>query len=305
MASFPSDVDAVFATWDQPSSPGCAVLIAKDGDPLYRRGHGMACLEHGVPITPSTVFNVGSVSKQFTAMAILLLEAEGKLSLDDDIRQYVPELPDLHVTITLRHLLHHTSGLRDQSHLLTLAGWRDADAVTERDILHLVARQRGLNFAPGEDFQYSNTGYTLLAVTVQRVSGRSLRAYADQRIFKPLGMAATLFNDDHTTIIQQRADAYAPGPDGRFYRWMPASDHVGPTNLYTSADDLLRWLENFVRPRVGGPKVIERLTAPGWLNDGRLHGYAGGLEIGRYRGLRMISHGGIQHGYRARLALYP
>ena len=305
MASFAADIDAIFSEWNAPDSPGCAVLITVDGDPLYRRGHGLASLEHGAPITSATVFNVGSISKQFTAMAILLLEDEGQLTLDDDIRRYVPELPDLGTPMTIGHLLTHTSGLREQSHLLALAGWRDGDVVAERDVLDLVTRQRALDFAPGEDFQYNNTGYTLLASTVRRVSGLPLRTYTDQRILKPLGMAQTFFNDDHTTIVRHRADAYGPGPDGRLYRWMPASDHVGPTNLFTSVEDLVRWSDNFVRPRVGSPRLIERLTTPGRLNDGRLHGYACGLEIGRYRGLRLVSHGGIQHGYRARLALYP
>jgi CubicO group peptidase (beta-lactamase class C family) len=305
MASFAADIDAIFSEWNAPDSPGCAVLITVDGDPLYRRGHGLASLEHGAPITSATVFNVGSISKQFTAMAILLLEDEGQLTLDDDIRRYVPELPDLGTPMTIGHLLTHTSGLREQSHLLALAGWRDGDVVAERDVLDLVTRQRALNFAPGEDFQYNNTGYTLLASTVRRVSGLPLRTYTDQRILKPLGMAQTFFNDDHTTIVRHRADAYGPGPDGRLYRWMPASDHVGPTNLFTSVEDLVRWSDNFVRPRVGSPRLIERLTTPGRLNDGRLHGYACGLEIGRYRGLRLVSHGGIQHGYRARLAMYP
>ena len=305
MASFAADIDAIFSVWNAPDSPGCAVLITMDGDPLYRRGHGLASLEHGAPITSATVFNVGAISKQFTAMAILLLEDEGNLTLDDDVRRYVPELPDFGTPMTIRHLLTHTSGLREQSHLLALAGWRDGDVVAERDVLDLIVRQRALNFAPGEDFQYNNTGYTLLASAVRRVSGLPLRAYADQWIFKPLGMAQTFFNDDHTTIVRYRADAYGPGQDGRLCRWMPASDHVGPTNLFTSVEDLIRWLDNFARSRVGSPRLIERLTTPGRLNDGRLHGYSCGLEIGRYRGLRIVSHGGIQHGYRARLALYP
>jgi CubicO group peptidase (beta-lactamase class C family) len=305
MASFAADIDAIFSEWNAPDSPGCAVLITVDGDPLYRRGHGLASLEHGAPITSATVFNVGSISKQFTAIAILLLDDEGKLTLDDNVRRYVPEVPDFGTPMTIRHLLTHTSGLREQSHLLALAGWRDGDVVAERDVLDLVTRQRALNLAPGEDFQYNNTGYTLLASTVRRVSGLTLRAYADQWIFRPLGMAKTFFNDDHTTIVPHRADAYGPGPDGRLYRWMPASDHVGPTNLFTSVEDLARWSDNLVRPRVGGPRLIERLTTPGRLNDGRLHGYACGLEVGRYRGLGIVSHGGIQHGYRARLALYP
>jgi CubicO group peptidase (beta-lactamase class C family) len=305
MALFAADIDAIFSGWNAPDSPGCAVLITVDGDPLYRRGHGLASLEHGAPITSATVFNVGSISKQFTAMAILLLEDEGKLTLEDDVRRYVPELPDFGTPMTIGHLLTHTSGLREQSHLLALAGWRDGDVVAERDVFDLVIRQRALNFEPGEDFQYNNTGYTLLALTVRRVSRLALRAYADQWIFKPLGMTQTFFNDDHTTIVPHRADAYGPGPHGQLTRWMPASDHVGPTNLFTSVEDLVRWSDNFVRPRVGGGKLIGRLTTPGRLNDGRLHGYACGLEIGRYRGLRIVSHGGIQHGYRARLALYP
>ncbi|MFO0985337.1 MAG: serine hydrolase domain-containing protein, partial [Planctomycetota bacterium] len=206
----PSDVssdqvDRLFARFDKPDSPGCAIAVVKDGQVVYEHGYGMANLDDGVPITADTVFHVASVSKQFTSFAVALLADQGKLSLDDDVRRYVPEVPDFGAKITLRHLMHHTSGLRDQWSLLMLAGWRLEDVITESDILDLISHQRELNFPPGERHLYCNTGYTLLAIVVQRVSGRSLRAFAEDEMFEPLGMTSTHFHDDHRMIVKHRA----------------------------------------------------------------------------------------------------
>jgi CubicO group peptidase (beta-lactamase class C family) len=281
------------------------VLVARDGDPLHARGYGSANLEHRAPITTATVFNVASISKQFTAMSILLLARDGKLAVEDDVRRHVPEVPDLGATITLHHLLQHTGGLRDQLHLLHLAGWRDDDVVTDRDVLDVTTRQRALNFRPGSEFGYTNTGYSLLARVVERVAGTSLRAFTEEHLFRPLGMTRTRFGDDHTEVVDGRAHAYVPRATGTFHRWMPAWDSVGHSHLLTTTEDLVRWAQDLVQPRVGDAATVARLLTPGRLDDGRLHGYAYGLEVGSYRGLRLVSHGGIQHGYRARFALYP
>ena len=199
-------INRVFATWSASNSPGCAVGVARNGEPLFQNGYGMANLEHDVPITPASIFHVASISKQFTAMAIILLAAEGKLSLDDSVRKYLPELPDYGHPITIRHLLTHTSGLRDQWELLAMARGRfEENRITEADVLEIVTRQKALNFVPGSEYVYSNTGFTLLGTIVRRVSGKSLRAYADERIFQPLGMRDTHFHDDYTMVVRGRA----------------------------------------------------------------------------------------------------
>src|SRR5258705_4506707 len=210
--SITGKVDEIFARFGKPDSPGCALSVIKDGQIVYKRGYGMSNLEYGIPISPSSIFHIASISKEFTAMAIVMLAQQGKLSLDDDVRKYVPEVPDFGERITIRHLIHHTSGLRDQWSLLELAGWREDDVITEGDILDLVSRQKALNFKPGEEHLYSNTGYTLLAVIVKRVSRQSLRDFADAEIFKPLSMTRTHFHDDQSMIVKDRTSAYQPRP---------------------------------------------------------------------------------------------
>jgi len=207
-------VDELFRTMDRPGSPGCALSVIEDGRITYARGYGMADLDHTVPIKPNTVFHVASMSKQFTAASILLLAQEGKLSLDDPVRKYVPELPDFGTPITIGELIHHTSGLRDQWDLLGLAGWRySLDLITDEDVLSVISRQKDLNFAPGTRHLYSNTGYTLLAQIVKRVSGQSLREFTTERIFSPLGMKNTHFRDDHAEIVKNMAYGYEPAGD--------------------------------------------------------------------------------------------
>jgi CubicO group peptidase (beta-lactamase class C family) len=211
-------VDRVFGKWDSTASPGCARSVIKDGQIIYKHGYGMADLDHDIPINPETVFHVASISKQFTAAAVLLLAQEGKLSLDDDVRKYIPEVPDFGARITIRHLIYHTSGLRDQWNLLDLAGWRySLDLITDDDVLALVSRQKELNFKPGEKHVYCNTGYTLLGQIVKRVSGQSLREFTADRIFKPLGMQSTHFRDDHGEIVKHIAYGYVEGEGGSGY----------------------------------------------------------------------------------------
>jgi CubicO group peptidase (beta-lactamase class C family) len=300
-----AQVDRLFQSMDTTVSPGCAVAAMKDGKILYERGYGMADLDHNVPITPTTVFHIASMSKQFTAAAIVILAQEGKLSLDDPVRKYVPEVPDFGVPITIRQLVHHTSGLRDQWDLLGLAGWRmSLDLVTDDDVLGLVARQKELNFPPGSQELYSNTGYTLLAQVVKRVSGQSFREFTTARIFQPLGMKQTHFRDDHAEIVKNIAYGYGPSKTG-FRLSIPNFDTVGATSLLTTVEDLALWDENFYHPRVGGPAMIAQMLERGTLGNGEQTGYAFGLMIGTYRGLLTVEHGGSDAGYQSTILRFP
>jgi len=298
-------VDALFAQWDKPNSPGCAVGVIKDGVLVHVRGYGMANLEHGIPITPQTVFDVGSCSKQFTAFSILLLVKQGKLSLDDDIRKFVPEIPDFGRTILIRHLLYHTSGLRNYVTLLERDGKRPEDVTTDADALRMLAEERDLNFVPGEEFRYSNTGYFLMALVIKKVSGESLREFARKNIFEPLGMTHSHFHDDHTMVVTSRATGYSPLPGGGFSIDMSNWEQLGDGALMTTLEDLVKWNQNFYVGQVGGKDILERMEIPGRLNDGTKLNYGCGLIIGEYQGTAMIHHGGAWAGYRSHILRFP
>jgi CubicO group peptidase (beta-lactamase class C family) len=298
-------VNQLFAQLDKPDTPGCALAIIKDGQIIYQRGYGTANLELSVPITTGSVFNVGSVAKQFTAASILMLAQQGKLSLDDDVRNYVSEVPDFGTPITIRNLIHHTSGLRDHLEMLEMSGWRNDDVHTEKDVLDMVARQRTLNFKPGDEYSYSNTGYVLLAVIVKRITKQSLSEFAEANIFKPLGMTNTRFYDDHRAVIKGLADGYLPKEGGGFQKWMPADDFLGAGSMFTTVEDLARWDKNFYDRKVGGDALIEQMLTPGALNDGEKLEYAFGLLASPYKGLRTVYHNGARLGYRAELVRFP
>jgi CubicO group peptidase (beta-lactamase class C family) len=300
-------VDKVFAKWDSTLSPGCALSVIRDGTIIYKRGYGMADLDHDIPITPETVFHVASISKQFTAAAIILLAQEGKISLDDDVHKYIPDLPGFGARITIRQLVHHMSGLRDQWSLLGLAGWRySLDLITDDDVLDFMSRQKELNFTPGTEYSYCNTGFTLLAQIVKRVSGESLREFTSQRIFQPLGMRSTHFRDDHAEIVKHIAYGYVDGEGENSYRLSVTNfDTVGATSLLTTVEDLAHWDENFYHPRVGGPEFVKQQLERGKLNSGKMIDYAFGLSIGKYRGLPTVGHSGADAGYRADFLRFP
>ena len=294
-------VDRVFAQWDRPGSPGCALGVYQNGRTVYARGYGMADLEHDAPITPDSVFYAGSVSKQFTAMAAALAIAQGKLSADDDVRKYVPELPDYGRPITIRHLIHHTSGLRDINTLMVLAGRRDEDAFDNEAVLRILARQKALNFMPGDEHLYSNSGYAMLALAIERATGTPFAEFADASIFKPLGMPVSHFHTDLSRLVPGRAWAYDRRPDGTFALNSPQNERAGAGGLFTTVRELARWDENFYDGRVGGPDVIRMLESPGRLNSGTELTYAWGLMVGSYRGLPIVEHSGSLGGYRAHI----
>ena len=303
-ASVEQRVDAIFSAWTR-DLPGCAVGVAVGGTPVLAKAYGTADMEHEVPNTAETVFEAGSVSKQFTSAAVLLLAREGRLSLDDPARKYIPELPAYDVPVTIRHMLTHTSGLRDWGELAGIAGWpRTTRVHTHAHVLDIASRQRSLNFTPGTKWSYSNTGYNLAAIIVARVSGKSFADFSRERIFEPLGMTHTSWRDDFTRVLKHRAIAYAREPDG-YHQNMPFENVHGNGGLLTTVGDLLRWNENFVHPTIGDAAFVAEEQTPGRFTDGRTHEYALGLYIRQYRGVREVSHSGSTAGYRAFLARYP
>jgi CubicO group peptidase (beta-lactamase class C family) len=300
-------VDDLFKPWQSKASPGASVLVMLDGKVLHARGYGMANLEHGVPNRPDTVFDIASVSKQFGAMAIALLEADGRLSLDDDVRKYITEVPEFGSRITLRHLVHHTSGIRDWPGSLALAGWNFEDVVSFQQILRMAFHQRELNVTPGEAYVYSNTGYNLLAEVVARASGKSFRQFCDERIFKPLGMTRTHFHDDHAEVVVNRAESYRPAASGRYRHAVSNLTALGSSSLFTTIEDLAKWIDNLhaESPVVGGRAVVTRVHERGRLNSGAAIAYAFGQSIGEYRGLKSVAHTGSWAGYRSALQRFP
>lgn len=300
-----AQIDALFADWDKPDSPGAALAIVHEGQAVYSRGYGRANLEYGIPISPSTVFHVASVSKQFTAFSAALLASEGKISLDAEIQAYLPELPTFSHPITVRHLIHHTSGLRDQWELLTLAGWRMDDVITQAQIMTLIGRQRELNFPPGSEYLYCNTGYTLLAEMVARICGQPFRQFMHERVFGPLGMTATHFHDDHEEIVPNRAYSYKPDGQAGFKHSVLNYANVGATSLFTTVEDLARWILHFERPTVGGSALAQQMHQTFTLTGGEVCPYAFGIRHDTHRGVKYVGHSGADAGYRTFLCRFP
>ena len=299
-------VDRIFAKFDR-TTPGCAVGLGKDGRTLYAHGYGLANLEYSVPNTDSTVFESGSVAKQFTASALLLLAQDAKLSLDDDIRKYLPEVPTFGgQRITIRNLLTHTSGLRDQWGLLGIEGHPPGSQVhSPMTTLDLVAHQKMLNFPPGSDYLYSNTGYALAGLIVQRVSGKTLDEFTQERLFRPLGMTHTQWRDDFTKVVPNRATAYSGSAATGFHTDMPFTNMIGNGGVLSTMADLMRWNENLDHPSVGGQSYVDAMQTRMRLSSGRTISYALGLTIADYHGTREVSHSGSTAGYQTFLARFP
>ena len=299
-------VDEIFAQWSKPDSPGCNVGVSRNGLPIHERGYGMANLELNAPITAASVFEAASISKQFTAMSIAILAQRGQLSLEDEARKYLPELPDYGTPLRIRHLLSHTSGMRDAFLLLELSAPQDASADQNEVLLKLLARQRSLNFPPGAESQYNNGGYVLLAAIVKRVSGESLAAFAQSNIFNPLGMTSTWFQDDPAGIRPNRATNYQR--EAGHWRVVPdstARGAVGNTGLWTTTRDLLRWEQNFADVHVGSPRLFADMQTPAALTDGKHTNWGLGFEIGEHRGSKFVGHGGGDRGIDNYIAWYP
>lgn len=296
--------DRVFAEVNAETRPGCAVGVAQRGEVLFAHGYGMANLETGTPITAATILESGSVAKQFTAAAVLLLAAEGKLNLDDEVQQYIPELPRYERPIRIRHLLSHTSGLREWSNLVALAGWpRGSRVHRQADLLEYVFAQRALNYPVGDFYSYTNSGFALLPTIIERVSGTSFVQFSNERLFKPLGLTSTRWRDDFTQLVPGRAQAYSRAGSG----WrlnMPFEHVVGPGGLLTTVGDWLKWNEHLDRKTLGA-NVVDSLEQQAVLTSGRRIEYAMGLRVQQYRGQREVAHSGSTGGYSTYLTRFP
>jgi CubicO group peptidase (beta-lactamase class C family) len=298
-------IDAVFKEYDKPHVPGCALGVMRNGQLAYGRGYGWADLERNVPITTTSLFDIGSTSKQFAAASISLLVQRHKLAYTDDIRKYIPEMPDYGAPITIDNLMHHTSGLRDYTGLLTLGGHTLEEATTDSQALASIVHQRHLNFPTGSKYEYSNTGYFLLSVIIERVTGKSLADFARERIFLPLGMTSTRYRNHAAMLIPNRALGYAPDDSGGFRNSMSNWEQTGDGAVQLSIRDALKWDENFYLPRVGGVAMVQQLQERGRLANGDTINYARGLEIDHYRGLGRVQHGGDWIGYHTAYSRFP
>jgi len=299
-------VDAIFAAFDGTRTPGCAVGVSRGGVPVLLRAYGMAELEHAVLNTAETVLEPGSVAKQFTAAATVLLALDGKISFEDDIRDYIPELPDYGDVVTIRQLLNHTSGLRDWGSIAGIEGWPRTQRVhTHTHVLDIASRQKALNYTPGEYYSYTNTGYNLQAILVERVSGMPFAEFSKKRIFEPLGMTKTQWRDDFTRIVEDRGVAYRAARDGGWAMLMPFENVHGNGGLLTTVEDLLRFTRNLETGELGGPRFIEEMHRRSVLNSGQTHFYASGLQLREYKGIPVVEHSGSTAGYRGHLARFP
>jgi CubicO group peptidase (beta-lactamase class C family) len=299
-------VDQLFVAYERAGSPGCSLGVIRDGAFIHSKGYGLASLELGVPLSPQAVFYMASVSKQFTAASIVLAAEQGFLSLDDDIHKYIPELPDYGQPVTLREMLHHTSGFRDYLDILGLSGHNVLDVHPTAELMDLIARQKALNFSPGSEFRYSNTNYFLLAEVIKRATHKPLSVFAEENIFRPLSMSHTRFYDDKDVVVPGRVPAYEPGGDGSFkVNWSTNFDGVGDGGLMSSVEDLLLWDRNFYENRLGKGTLLEEMLTRGILNSGKQIDYALGLQIGSYHGMPTVEHGGALFGYRTEILRFP
>lgn len=301
------DVDNIFAEWDM-QAPGAALGIVEDGKLVYAKGYGIADLEHDLPITPSSVFYIGSVSKQFVTFCVLLLEEQGKLNLDDKIQKYLPDFPEYGAPLTIRHFIHHTSGVRDYLTLMYLKGRDYLDNSDVDEVYELIKNQKELNFTPGEKYLYSNSCYFMLAMIIEKASGRTIKEFAAKNIFGPLGMEHTQFYDNNLDLVKNRVFSYRKKSNGiGFDNLIMRFDLVGSGGVYSSIEDLYLWDQNFYHNILGkgGQDIINKMHKEGVLNNGESAGYAFALHNDTYKGLRTVHHAGSLAGYRAQLLRFP
>ena len=298
-------IDELFKQWDNKHSPGAAIGIIQNGKLIYTKEYGMANLDYEIPLTVNSQFYIASIAKQFTAACVALLAIDEELSLDEDIRSYFPELPDYGYRISIRNLIHHTSGLRDYLSIMYLSGHSFEDYFNNADGINLIARQKALNYEPNEEYLYSNSNYILLAELVKRVSGMSIREYASQKIFEPLGMKNTFFNDDHTQITSNRVISYRKNEDGSYSRFVQNFDGHGDGGMISTIEDLYLWDLNFYHKKVGGEALAELILSRRKLTNGFLSGYSFGIEHGNYKGLKINMHGGNFLGFNHHFTRFP
>lgn len=298
-------IDKLFAQWNAPTNPGCAVAVVSKGQTVYQKCFGEANLEHQIPITSETVFDACSAAKEFTALAVQLLVTAGKCQLDDPLVKYVPEMSKVGGAITLEQLLHHTSGIRDAADLACALGGRDEDVLTTADALWLLTHQRTLNFEPGTQYLYSNSDYILLALVVQRICGRPFAEFINDEIFTPLGMSHSRMLNDHSLMVQHRAESYKTAHAGGFRRVSVNDGFSGDGGLFTTISDMERWDKNFDGQPIGGRETLDRLIEPGVLKNGTKIHYASGLVVSKEGDLTTIGHNGGAGGYRATFLRFP
>lgn len=298
-------IDSIFSEWNTSTTPGCALGIMKNGELIYSKGYGLANMEYNIPNSASSVFRIGSTSKQFTAACIIILAEQGKLNLKDNVKSFFPDFPDYAEKITIQHLLNHTSGIRDYLQLAYLKGLGQNDFYTDAHVMQWLVNQSDLNFHPGEEFLYSNSGYWLLGQIVGKVSGINMADFAQKELFEPLGMNNTHFHNDHKRIVKNRASGYNPIENGNFRISMTTLDMIGDGGIFTTINDIKRWDDAFYSSSVLSETFWNTMTKQGTLNSGEVIDYASGLGIEEYKGLKTIRHGGGFVGFRAELLRFP
>lgn len=303
-SNFSNKIDSLIQGQVKNESPGCVVGIIKNGTFIHKKAYGLANLDYDIPLTTSSAFEIASTSKQFTAACIFLLKKQDRIGLDDDIRKYLIDFPFYGDTIRVKHLIYHTSGLRDYTGLMYICGYDDEISFTPNDLYQLVINQKELDFKPGSQFAYSNTGYFLLSKIVESITGMTLNEYSQKNIFVPLGMASTHFHNNHRAIIKNRAYGYRGG-NGTYEVSMSNNDVVGDGGIYTTLDDLRLWDSNFYSKKLGGVDWYEDMITPGKLNDHSEVPYAGGLYVRKYKGLKKLGHTGWYAGFKSSIAQFP
>ncbi|MFT6337805.1 MAG: CubicO group peptidase (beta-lactamase class C family) [Halioglobus sp.] len=298
-------IDSIFAEWNKADVPGCALGILKDNELIYAKGYGLANMEYNIPNSASSVYRIGSTSKQFTAACIVLLAEKDKLSLDDNLKSLFPDFPDYAEKITIGHLLNHTSGIRDYLQISYLKGLRDDDYYVDDNVMKWLINQSDLNFAPGEEFLYSNSGYWLLGQIVKKVTGMNMAEFAKKEIFEPLEMNNTHFHNDHTQIVKNRASGYVPDNNDTYKISMTTLDMIGDGGIFTTINDIKKWDDSYYEHSILSKEFWDIMTQQGLLNSGEVIDYASGLMISKYKGLKTIRHGGAFVGFRAELLRFP
>ena len=298
-------IDRIFTEWNKTDVPGCALGIIKEGKLIYAKGYGMANMEYDIPNSASSVFRIGSTSKQFTAASIVLLAEKDKLSLDDNLKSLFPDFPDYAKKITIRHLLNHTSGIRDYLQISYLKGLGDDDYYTDDNVMKWLINQTDLNFSPGEEYLYSNSGYWLLGQIVKKVAGMNMAEFAMKEIFEPLEMNSTHFHNDHTQIVKNRASGYVPDNNENFKISMTTLDMIGDGGIFTTINDIKKWDDDYYETAVLSKELWNVMTQQGVLNNGEVIDYASGLMISKYKGLKTVRHGGAFVGFRAEILRFP